>query len=95
MQTQGSSNIFPDEHIHDGDLNENEDILEDILMDSREQDDISHTDALADFMATFYGPHEENKNQPEREDGDTINLEWAQLKKDGQTPLFEGAKLSR
>ena len=45
-------------------------------------------------MAAFYSPHEGNIDF-ENQAVDAINPERVQMKKNGETPLFEGAKLSR
>lgn len=91
-----SSNIFDDDDIHEGEgaHQEGEDVDEVPIETGEMDDDISQTDALADFMAAFYSPHEGNVDI-ENQAADAINPEWVQLKKDGETPLFEGAKLSR
>ena len=48
--------------------------------------DISESEALADFMAGFYGPYNHHDNQ-DRSEEDGFNPEWVQLEKDGITPL--------
>ena len=57
-------------------------------------DDITDGEALADFMAAFYGSRMEDLHHME-DDTDALNPEWVQLEKDGRTPLYDGAKVTR
>ena len=96
MHIPNTTNTFDDDDIHEGERahQEGEDVGEVPIETGEMDDDISQTDALANFMAAFYSPHEGNIDF-ENETVDAINPEWVQMKKDGETPLFEGAKLSR